>query len=247
MAGPLHPDRPLPIRIGRFAAAIRIANDQPPRRPPRNLIRIGNRTRKRSCQQNCGSENTSVHRKAISSFGAGLRSRDYIDTLSRRAPPACRRREQAKLRPFGRVAVWLTSSEKTGGRGRTRTYEGVSQRIYSPPPLPLGTLSRTIGGHLMSRRPARARYMLAADFEVNRKRGELPSPGLRDRTRHARTFPARETARATKAFWPPHRRFAPRAGRATTSRRRCRHSVRLAHGDSGARQSSTAYPQSPGD
>ena len=30
-----------------------------------------------------------------------------------------------------------------GGRGRTRTYEGVSQRIYSPPPLPLGTLSRT--------------------------------------------------------------------------------------------------------
>jgi hypothetical protein len=31
----------------------------------------------------------------------------------------------------------------SGGRGRTRTYEGVSQRIYSPPPLPLGTLSRT--------------------------------------------------------------------------------------------------------
>ena len=31
--------------------------------------------------------------------------------------------------------------ETGGGRGRTRTYEGVSQRIYSPPPLPLGTLS----------------------------------------------------------------------------------------------------------
>jgi hypothetical protein len=30
---------------------------------------------------------------------------------------------------------------QSGGRGRTRTYEGVSQRIYSPPPLPLGTLS----------------------------------------------------------------------------------------------------------
>src|SRR5215217_3139923 len=30
-----------------------------------------------------------------------------------------------------------------GGGGRTRTYEGVSQRIYSPPPLPLGTLPRT--------------------------------------------------------------------------------------------------------
>jgi hypothetical protein len=31
---------------------------------------------------------------------------------------------------------------KAGGGGRTRTYEGVSQRIYSPPPLPLGTLPR---------------------------------------------------------------------------------------------------------
>src|ERR1043165_193471 len=29
-----------------------------------------------------------------------------------------------------------------GGRGRTRTYEVVRQRIYSPPPLPLGTLSQ---------------------------------------------------------------------------------------------------------
>jgi hypothetical protein len=29
-----------------------------------------------------------------------------------------------------------------GGGGRTRTYEGISQRIYSPPPLPLGTLPR---------------------------------------------------------------------------------------------------------
>ena len=41
---------------------------------------------------------------------------------------------------------WLASRSaagaKAGGRGRTRTYEGVSQRIYSPPPLPLGTLSQ---------------------------------------------------------------------------------------------------------
>src|SRR5438309_1620896 len=35
-----------------------------------------------------------------------------------------------------------TRSPTTGGGGRTRTYEGVSQRIYSPPPLPLGTLPR---------------------------------------------------------------------------------------------------------
>ena len=34
---------------------------------------------------------------------------------------------------------------KRGGGGRTRTYEGVSQRIYSPPPLPLGTLPRNAG------------------------------------------------------------------------------------------------------
>ena len=39
-----------------------------------------------------------------------------------------------------------------GGGGRTRTYEGVSQRIYSPPPLPLGTLPREPG-----RRPKRRR------------------------------------------------------------------------------------------
>src|ERR1700737_1908246 len=47
-----------------------------------------------------------------------------------------------------RPGVWLAEPllakrAKAGGRGRTRTYEGVSQRIYSPPPLPLGTLSRT--------------------------------------------------------------------------------------------------------
>ena len=30
---------------------------------------------------------------------------------------------------------------RDGGRGRTRTYEAVKQGIYSPPPLPLGTLS----------------------------------------------------------------------------------------------------------
>ena len=29
-----------------------------------------------------------------------------------------------------------------GGGSRTRTYEGLRQRIYSPPPLPLGTFPR---------------------------------------------------------------------------------------------------------
>ena len=36
---------------------------------------------------------------------------------------------------------------KVGGGGRIRTYEGVSQRIYSPPPLPLGTLPQN--GHAL--------------------------------------------------------------------------------------------------
>ena len=37
------------------------------------------------------------------------------------------------------LASRSADSAKAGGGGRTRTYEGVSQRIYSPPPLPLGT------------------------------------------------------------------------------------------------------------
>src|SRR5262245_30160032 len=42
-----------------------------------------------------------------------------------------------------RLASRSAAGAKAGGGGRTRTYEGVSQRIYSPPPLPLGTLPRT--------------------------------------------------------------------------------------------------------
>ena len=55
---------------------------------------------------------------------------------------------------------------RAGGGGRTRTYEGVSQRIYSPPPLPLGTLPRTTP----RARPAgasRGRYMVGWQGLVN--------------------------------------------------------------------------------
>src|ERR1700719_1043633 len=38
-----------------------------------------------------------------------------------------------------------------GGGGRTRTYEGVSQRIYSPPPLPLGSVPRRRTSYLLER------------------------------------------------------------------------------------------------
>lgn len=50
----------------------------------------------------------------------------FLGAEMRRAPRSCAAR----------------SAKQDGGGGRTRTYEGVSQRIYSPPPLPLGTLPR---------------------------------------------------------------------------------------------------------
>jgi hypothetical protein len=53
-----------------------------------------------------------------------------------------------------------------GGGGRTRTYEGVSQRIYSPPPLPLGTLPRARTSHPADARSGRV--MGSARRSVNR-------------------------------------------------------------------------------
>src|ERR1051326_8549975 len=41
-----------------------------------------------------------------------------------------------RMRGWSRVSPRLL---RRGGGSRTRTYEGVRQRIYSPPPLPLGT------------------------------------------------------------------------------------------------------------
>ena len=57
-----------------------------------------------------------------------------------------------------------------GGGGRTRTYEGVSQRIYSPPPLPLGTLPRKRCGN-----DRRRRYMVGLQRLVN----QICEPGRR--------------------------------------------------------------------
>src|SRR3954451_21506905 len=48
--------------------------------------------------------------------------------------------------PWGQAEQFLLYYQGGGG-GRTRTYEGVSQRIYSPPPLPLGTLPRRRTSH----------------------------------------------------------------------------------------------------
>ena len=89
------------------------------------------------------------------------------------------RNGKARLRPsgFGAAAFacfaagceWLAEPKlakqaKAGGGGRTRTYEGVSQRIYSPPPLPLGTLPRTCAAGNNTRR----RYMVGRQGLVNR-------------------------------------------------------------------------------
>ncbi len=47
---------------------------------------------------------------------------------------------------YTRETAWWTAAavETRGGGSRTRTYEGVRQRIYSPPPLPLGTFPRAL-------------------------------------------------------------------------------------------------------
>ena len=58
---------------------------------------------------------------------------------------ACRDRPRSRYGTarYHRRAARREARTATGGGGRTRTYEGVSQRIYSPPPLPLGTLPLT--------------------------------------------------------------------------------------------------------
>src|SRR5689334_23569609 len=63
----------------------------------------------------------------------------------------------------------------SGGGGRTRTYEGVSQRIYSPPPLPLGTLPRNQARGNSTRRG----YMVGWECLVNQY-PLRPSVGLRE-------------------------------------------------------------------
>jgi hypothetical protein len=67
---------------------------------------------------------------------------------------------------------------KDGGGGRTRTYEGIRQRIYSPPPLPLGTLPHPVrrSGSIRSQAPDRGRFMATAPGSVNDRRTLILSP-----------------------------------------------------------------------
>ena len=88
--------------------------------------------------------------------------------ISLRSPPPPR------LRRASCFAVWDCANPakrvaRSGMVGEVglRTYEGVSQRIYSPPPLPLGTLPRT--SHAIG---------VTWETEHCRPKGEIPRPCL---------------------------------------------------------------------
>src|SRR5947207_11910894 len=80
-----------------------------------------------------------------------------------------------KMAPNGALILPIPLLFPAGGGGRTRTYEGVSQRIYSPPPLPLGTLPRSRTSHPMDARSGRV--MGSASGGVN----HAEASGRRDR------------------------------------------------------------------
>ena len=78
----------------------------------------------------------------------------------------------------------LCCSILDGGGGRTRTYEGVSQRIYSPPPLPLGTLPRRRTSHPRGRAfPLAGRVYGEPPRGVNHGKTAPAGPSLRPRPR----------------------------------------------------------------
>src|SRR5262245_45511308 len=114
----------------------------------------------RSCRYRCedlervkGIEPSSSAWKAVALPLSYTRTRSSLHTKDRRPALANRlaRRGASTIERLRRACLRLTSRSaeraKAGGGGRTRTYEGVSQRIYSPPPLPLGTLPRRLTLH----------------------------------------------------------------------------------------------------
>src|SRR5262245_5158241 len=114
----------------------------------------------RSCRYRCedlervkGIEPSSSAWKAVALPLSYTRTRSSLHTKDRRPALANRlaRRRASTIERLRRACLRLTSRSaeraKAGGGGRTRTYEGVSQRIYSPPPLPLGTLPRRLTLH----------------------------------------------------------------------------------------------------
>ena len=80
-------------------------------------------------------------RRGAAKAGAGEGDRTLVLSLEN----SC---STIELHPLGSWEYQKSGPRKSillqrgnGGRGRTRTYEAVKQGIYSPPPLPLGTLS----------------------------------------------------------------------------------------------------------
>ena len=153
-------------RAGLASAAVTVASHRA-RRPAVAALRPKSRLHglpRRRSRRNAGFR---------PSFKAGAR-RQRISMSSGHPYRAPSQAPRCRSRP---VPV-LCRQKTVGGGGRTRTYEGVSQRIYSPPPLPLGTLPRTAhsvsGGvrnaiiRLVRMRVARAVFIMSGRRGVNR-------------------------------------------------------------------------------
>src|SRR5262245_54053593 len=123
--------------------------------PPADLQLRSCRYRREDLERVKGIEPSSSAWKAVALPLSYTRTRNSLhtkdrrptlaDRLARRRASTIKRLRRASLRP--RLASRSAEGAKAGGGGRTRTYEGVSQRIYSPPPLPLGTLPRRLTLH----------------------------------------------------------------------------------------------------
>src|SRR5262245_31385480 len=124
----------------------------------------------RSCRYRCedlervkGIEPSSSAWKAVALPLSYTRTRSSLHTKDRRPAIANRlaRRRASTIKRLRRACLRLTSRSadraKAGGGGRTRTYEGVSQRIYSPPP----SIANTREFPLMSQLCCSARFAVS--------------------------------------------------------------------------------------
>ena len=122
------------------------------RRPSEVIEKIGagegNRTLVISLEGCCST--IELHPRKTTFVAVTFAAPRLAGQLKRRSAETPRLRQRLWRATFAVEAGLPTEAlqgAKAGGRGRTRTCEGVSQRIYSPPPLPLGTLSQTVASH----------------------------------------------------------------------------------------------------
>jgi hypothetical protein len=134
-------------------------------------------------------------------FGGAGTNRCYGFELSQRARGWRRRASSLQLSSTRvRLSMWRDSKSawrgvvadilEGGGGGRTRTYEGVSQRIYSPPPLPLGTLPRKKRAPDRGK-PARAIWSAAESQSIENGPGSPRRPATRKEEPRQRTLGAK--------------------------------------------------------